>query len=239
METYDELKAAIVKTANRSDGDFALQTPRFIRLAEARMRRDIRARGETQTLDITIEEDSYPLPCGFDGIVSINGRGAGNRSVNYVSSDTMDKTQYPAVNSYTISGEDIYFSRAPGDIRLRYRALFAPLSARQRCNWILSKHPDAYLYGALIDSAPYLEDDPRLSTWASLFNSAIEGINKQALAQQFGGPLLIQSDRVYDGYTRTRGVMIPEADNGGGGDDVGVYIEAPDFLAVFEEAEGG
>lgn len=201
LSTYDELKIAIAKTANRSDADLIAAVPDFIALAEAEMRREIRARAETQTLDLTIDEDSYPLPCGFDGMVSFNGRGANYRGWDYVAIDTVDSVFNPAGNSYSLSADTIYFSRSPGDVRMRYRALFNALGPRVRCNWILSKHPDAYLYGALKHSAPWLEDDARIGTWEALFSDAIQTINRQAINQMNGGPLVLKSDRV-DGRPR-------------------------------------
>lgn len=209
LSTYDELKDAIARTANRDDAPFIAAVPDFIALAEAEMRRVIRARAETQTLDLSIDEDSYPLPCGFDGVVSFNGRGAANRGWDYVSIDTMDRIFNPNGNSYSLSADYLYFSRAPGDVRLRYRALFNALGPRVRCNWILTKHPDAYLYGALKHSAPYLEDDQRIGLWAGLFDSAIQEINRQAINQQNGGPLQMTSDRVEGSYTRSTGFVFP------------------------------
>lgn len=197
ISTYAELVTAIGRTANRKDADFTAAIPNFIVLAEANLRRDVRARSEVQTIDLTVDEDSYPLPCGFDGIVSVNGTGDRPREITYVSSDTMDKSHWHGFNGYTISGNSLYFGRAPGDIRLRYRAMFAPLSERNRCNWILSNAPDAYLYGALMHSAPYLEDDARLSTWGGLYRNAVQGINTQAINQMIGGPLLMRSDRAF------------------------------------------
>jgi len=40
----------------------------------------------------------------------------------------------------------------------------------------LSKHPDAYLYGSLVHSAPYLKDDDRIGIWAGLFDAIIQDI---------------------------------------------------------------
>lgn len=198
LDTYENLKAAIAKTANRKDTTFIDAVPDFIALAEAEMRRDINGRSGVQIIDLSIDSDSYPLPCGFDGIVSINGRG-GNSSITFVSSDAigMDRAYggYGA-SSYTITGDTIYFGRVPGDVRFAYKALFAPLGRAVRCNWILSKHPDAYLYGALKHSAPFLEDDERISTWGGLYAQAIQAINTQALEQTFSGPLRIQSGYV-------------------------------------------
>ena len=206
--TYDELQEAVWQTANRAtDAGFKARVPGLIQLAEAEMMRRIRARGETQTMDIEVDGDTYPLPCGFDGIVSINGTGGGVREIQYVSADVLDRVRWPVVNGYTISGDSLYFSRSPGSIRLRYRAMFCPLSSRNRSNWLQNKHPDAYLYGTLKHAAPWLEDDERMPTWMRLFDDAIDTINAQALKQMFGGPLIIQSDRVDGGHRRYLGTV--------------------------------
>jgi hypothetical protein len=214
LSTYDELRAAIAKTANRTDADFAASVPDFIALAEAEMRREIRARGEVQTLDLTIDDVTYPLPCGFDGMVAFNGTGAVNRGWTFVGIDTMDREFVPGANNYSLSADSLYFSRPPGDVRMRYRALFNALGPRVRCNWVLLKHPDAYLYGALKHAAPWLEDDARIGTWETLFSQAIADINRQAINQQNGGPLVMRSDRVDQSY---RPVTTFDANNTGGG----------------------
>ena len=45
-------------------------------------------------------------------------------------------------------------------------------------NWVLTNHPDAYLYGALAASAPYLRDDGRTEVWGTMFLQAIDDLLK-------------------------------------------------------------
>ena len=52
---------------------------------------------------------------------------------------------------------------------------------------MLEYFPDAYLYGSLIHSAPYLKDDARLQVWAALYQSAIDAINMSGEKAKFGG----------------------------------------------------
>lgn len=197
ISTYDELKSAVSRFANRKDGDFVAAVPDFIALAEAEMRREINARGEVKTVDLDIEDDYWPLPCGFDGVISINGSGDGYRKINFVSSDVLDQRTWASYdNSYTISGDRMYFGRAPGGVKLRYRTLFSPLSTTNRCNWLLQKHPDVYLYGALKQTSMYLEDDARLASWANLFANAVDAVNQQAIEQSFSGPIKIRATGV-------------------------------------------
>jgi hypothetical protein len=59
---------------------------------------------------------------------------------------------------------------------LTYIARVPPLGAGNASNWILADYPDAYLYGALVQSAPYLRDDARATTWGTLFSTALDDI---------------------------------------------------------------
>ncbi len=75
----------------------------------------------------------------------------------------------------TYTGELVYFAKVP------------TLSDTQPSNWLLSQYPDAYLYGALIHSAPYLKDDDRAAVWSSLFEKSIEQINLAGERAEFSG----------------------------------------------------
>jgi len=70
---------------------------------------------------------------------------------------------------------------------LYYYARTAALTDSNTSNWILQYFPDAYLYGALMHSAPYLVDDQRTTVWASLYQGAIDGINSNNEKAKFGG----------------------------------------------------
>jgi hypothetical protein len=80
---------------------------------------------------------------------------------------------------YAIVGGDLQL-HPPADQdyagELTYVARMPSLSAANSGNWILTDYPDAYLYGALTQSAPYLKDDARITTWGTLFSSALDDI---------------------------------------------------------------
>jgi len=61
------------------------------------------------------------------------------------------------------------------------------LSDSTTTNWLLEYYPDAYLYGSLVHSAPYLKEDARLQTWAALYQSAVDAINNESESSKFGG----------------------------------------------------
>ena len=60
---------------------------------------------------------------------------------------------------------------------LMYYAKIPTLSDSVTTNWLLTYHPDIYLYGALLHSAPYLKEDERASTWAALYSAAVARVN--------------------------------------------------------------
>jgi hypothetical protein len=65
------------------------------------------------------------------------------------------------------------------DIIVEYEGPFTALSGSNASNWILASHPDAYLFGALVESAPYLKDDPRVGTWEGRFQRALAEMEVQ------------------------------------------------------------
>ena len=88
------------------------------------------------------------------------------------------------------TGTPEYYSHNAGQLELyptpdsnysadiNYLAQVAALSDANTTNWLLTNYPDIYLYGALIHSAPFLQEDERTQTWAALYASAVARANK-------------------------------------------------------------
>ena len=80
---------------------------------------------------------------------------------------------------YTMIGTEIQVYPVPsGDYtaEMVYYSKIPSLSDSETTNWLLTLAPDIYLYGALMQSAPYLQDDNRLSVWNALYQKKIEDI---------------------------------------------------------------
>jgi hypothetical protein len=87
---------------------------------------------------------------------------------------------------YTSSGKPAYFSVVGNQFRfiptpdteytgeLTYYAKLSKLSSTNTSNWLLTAGPDIYLYGALMQAAPYLQDDARITVWAALYKNGLE-----------------------------------------------------------------
>jgi hypothetical protein len=45
-------------------------------------------------------------------------------------------------------------------------------------NWLLTAHPDVYLYATLVEAAPYIGEDARLPLWRSELAERVEGVRR-------------------------------------------------------------
>ena len=96
---------------------------------------------------------------------------------------------------FTIFGGELELFPTPDaayTLEMVYRRLIPPL-ALNASNWLLINHPDAYLYGALMEAEPYMKNDQRIATWAQGLSAAIDAINSSSNDAAFNaGPLAVQ-----------------------------------------------
>jgi hypothetical protein len=99
-----------------------------------------------------------------------------------------------------MSGGEFEVSPTPDEAYtadLLYYGTIAALSDSNTSNWLLTYHPDAYLYTALVHSAPYLNEDQRATTWAALSQAAVDAINLSSDQSRFSGTGLRMKIRSY------------------------------------------
>jgi hypothetical protein len=60
---------------------------------------------------------------------------------------------------------------------------------------VLTQYPAIYLYGALVQSAPFLRDDSRVQTWSGLYEAEINGANSESERARWQGTRLRQQYR--------------------------------------------
>ena len=59
---------------------------------------------------------------------------------------------------------------------------------------MLASHPDAYLYGALLQSAPWLKHDARVAMWAQAFDQMLSDIQSADIVETLAANLAPQSE---------------------------------------------
>lgn len=193
LDTYANLKTEIADTLDRDDLTDQIDT--FIDLAEARHRREVRTREMISRSSITIESRQISLPIGFLDAINLRIlttpvtilKNVNYHELNRIRSESTGKPEY-----FTISNE-IEFDKSPDSSysgEIVYWQSQTALSDSQTTNDILDNHPDLYLYGSLIASAPFLMDDPRIVVWKALYDDARDAANMQARKGRTVGPLV-------------------------------------------------
>jgi len=87
--------------------------------------------------------------------------------------DTLNRDDLTDAISIFIRSAEARFQRDPRVRDPNNNAVLVPLSTTDP-NWLLTTHPDIYLYGALVEGAPHLRDDERVVMWESLLQQRIE-----------------------------------------------------------------
>lgn len=165
LDTYANLKTAVADWLNKAGlSGVNTKAAEFIALAEAQMNRELDVREMTATATLTISGEDMGLPCDFAGVRSFRIEGSPAYPLEYAKPEEFDGafgTGKPT--RYTIT-DRIVFDPVPDaeyETRMRYRKRIPALGTGMRCNWLLDKHPDAYLYGALSQALIYFRDDER------------------------------------------------------------------------------
>ena len=181
LTTYAELKTAIADFLNRSDlGDVI---PTFISLAESKISRDLRHWKQDVYVTTTIDSGPVYLPDGFLEAerIWIDGEAPLRYTQHEELIDMLSKDSSAGTpRYYTFNAREIYFYPLIGsdkDIHITYKARIPSLSDDIDDNWLLHDFPDIYLYGALLHSAPYLQDDARIAIWGNLYQEAVLAAN--------------------------------------------------------------
>ena len=193
ITTYSELKTAVANWLNRDD--LTTVIPDFISLAEARIARDLRHWKQEKRVTTDVDERYENLPNDFIEIRQIQHTAGG--AISSISSVEMEKlrgaSDVAGKPKYTrLTADQIEFYPTPDtsyNISMLYYGRIPALSDAEPDNWLLRDAPDVFLYGALLQSAPYLVDDARVQVWAGLYQSGIEALNVENEKARVSGPL--------------------------------------------------
>ena len=204
IATYAELKTSVADFLNRSD--LTAVIPTFIALTEAQMEREIRSYKQQKRSIAEIDTRYSSLPTDFLEPVRIHLDDTYQTRLELTSLDDMLELRQDTANAtgkpryYSIQADSIEVYPTPDaayDAEILYYSTISKLSDANTSNWLLTSHPDAYLYGALLQSAPYLKDDNRIQVWSMLYSGAVSSINNQSKKATSGGSGLRKRIRSY------------------------------------------
>lgn len=169
LSTYSELLTAIPRWAWRTgDTEFEEAVPEFIALTENVLNNGdddvtpLRIREMECEDEISLSGNRGDLPSDFLEI----------RSISY----TADDIPLPG-DAFQIIGSEIFCDlEDAGDLKVKYYRKIPALSSTVQTNWLLQKDHRVYLYGALVQAAPFAREDDRMALWGTRFAAALGGI---------------------------------------------------------------
>lgn len=198
LANYGELKTAVESYTHRED--LTDDIPTFISLAQARINRDLdilemveRTTQSVSTRFVTLPTDTRKL---LDVQIEISG---GRKSLMPMSAAQMNTEHTDLItgepNNYCIRGDELELQPAPGQaytLELLYLYRFAAFSADADTNWLLTTHPNVYLYASMMEALIFIQGDERLKMFSTLYQTEIDALNEQAEEMALsGGPLQI------------------------------------------------
>lgn len=167
ITNYAELQSAIASWLARDDLTATIVD--FITLFEASANRKLRARQQETTTNLTPASGSSALPTDYLAWRRVTWTGDRRRELEYVHPSYL-KAAYDGTAgtpvAFTIEGANILIN--PTDttvLEFEYYAKIASLSASATTNWLLTAHPDLYLFGSLCEAELFTKADERAALW--------------------------------------------------------------------------
>ena len=196
ITNYSELKSAIADWLLRDDLTSVI--PTFISLAEAQFNREIRDYRMVKRSTAQVDTEYFVPPADWLENIRFQLNTTPATVLDFVSPDQMseEEARRGSVGKpiyFTMIGSDFQIMPIPDiayDAELVYYSKIAALSDSNTTNWLLTNSPDIYLYGALMQAAPYLNDDQRIQVWGGLYRQGIEAMRIQSDRAKIGASSL-------------------------------------------------
>jgi hypothetical protein len=195
ITNYTTLQSTVADYLNRTDLTSII--PTFIQLAEAQLNRDIRhyemeARSNGQQ---DAGDEYMQVPSTWLENIRAHVIGTGTTPLDLISraamsdkragqEDTAGRPEY-----YCMAAKQFQLYPTPDaeyEIELLFYEKIPALSA-SATNWLIESYPDVYLYGSLMHSAPYLQEDERMVVWAQMYAAAVMRLNESSEQARMSG----------------------------------------------------
>jgi hypothetical protein len=155
------------------------------------MNRELRVRPMLSRSTATISDEYSAVPTDFLGVRSFALDSADLAFVDVADIDdaATDTTAAGKPTRYSVVGAEFRFFPAPdADYAsvLTYWAKIPALSDDNPTNWLLTAHPDAYLYGAILHYAAFNRDADLMATAGPAFAAALDAIRANDISESFG-----------------------------------------------------
>ena len=191
LSNYTDLQAICADFLNRSDLTDIIKD--WIKMAEAEFNRVLRTREMAVRTRSPLSTQYVKLPPDFIGMRNIELITTPITPLEYRNPHTLDihrsndATGKPLY--YSVIQDNLEFAPVPDSeytLEIVYYQKVPALSVHTT-NWLLDNHPDAYIYGTLLQSPVYLGHDERITLWLGRYNQIIEQITTSDQKASFSG----------------------------------------------------
>jgi hypothetical protein len=181
ITSYAELQAAI---GNWLDHNlFTARVPDFIALFEAAANRRLRVREQEASTNLIPSSGAAALPADYLSWRRVTWSGPTRLELEYVHPSYV-QAAYPSAPSdvpriFTIEGSTLKV-RPVNDATLEfdYFQKVPALSNSASTNWLLSAHPDLYLFGSLVEAEMFGVNDERAPLWKARRDEIFDELDK-------------------------------------------------------------
>jgi hypothetical protein len=186
IESVDDLRTRVKAEANRSDlTDDEINE--FIQRAESRFNRILRVPAMEAVSTGALVDGAAAEPSDFLQLRAMYD--ANNCAIPAVDPVQWIETRYGAKVHCRISGALRVAPATDEAVTIIYYAKIPALSAEQSTNWLLTSHPDVYLYEVMLQVCSRIGDDDNAIKWRAASDEALAELSADGLRSRFGGPL--------------------------------------------------
>lgn len=203
ISTYDELQDAVANWLDRTD--LTDRIPEFIAIAEARFNRHEAVQFER--LDtLILDARTVALPTDCKELLSLYFDDSTRRGPIVIQSpEEINPSRLGPVTAGVPTHAAIYANGAGLLLHptpdqsytawITYITKLTPLSDTDTTNWLLTDHPDLYLFASLVAAEPYLKNEERMPIWKAQVDEGLAELLSLAERRKFSAntPILRQT----------------------------------------------
>lgn len=203
IDSYGGLQAFLIRHMLLAD-DTIERLPTLIRLAEVRLARLLTtpASETTATLTTVAGSQEVTLPTDFDSARQL--RILGDEPTGY----PLDPVSVNVLESYDYSGKPMVWAKHGNtallgpipdgvySLVLRYSARLTFLTDNTTSNWLLARHPDAYVYMCSAVICQHNDDMDSAAEYLAQTNAVVEEINREGMRARRRGVTRLRSPGV-------------------------------------------
>lgn len=192
ITSYSELLTAVDNWTAR--GDLSSRTPEFIALFEAKVNRLLATRDmENKDAAYSITGEYVAVPTGMSRIREFYLNTNPKQVLSVMAGDVITATFGSGTGRpkyYEVVGNNLRFGPVPDgtySATIIYSKAISALTVSNTTNWLLTAHPDIYLYGCLGEAAVWLGNSEKGQIATALAAQCLQQLKDMDRESKWGG----------------------------------------------------